>query len=109
MISYTPRGAAYPKQRPHSEIGHTNGMDTNVELKKILKKEGIEKLEPPSTKEQPIEDKEKGTADVKKLEGGAEGDATNVQKTAELKRLPKPVPKLDNIVDCLHFKVHVYM
>lgn len=99
---YTPRGAAYPKsrQRPHSEIGHTNGLDTSTELQKILKKEGVEetkrvekeRIDVPTAKEEPECAKE----EVKNDE--------DAERKIEIKKTPKAAPKLENIIDCLHYK-----
>lgn len=113
MVSYTPRGAAYPKQRPHSEIGHTNGMDTSTELKKILKQGGVEKLEQPLKTEEPIKPSELPEAkevtisvpvqDTQNKQNAEESQCA--QKKTEIKRQLKAVPRLENIIDCLHYKV----
>ncbi|XP_053397507.1 EF-hand calcium-binding domain-containing protein 6-like isoform X4 [Mercenaria mercenaria] len=99
---YTPRGAAYPKskQRPHSEIGHTDGIDTSMELQKILKKEGVEEM--PKTDRQRIEvPTAKEESDSAKEEIKPEEDTG---RKIEIKKTPKASPKLDNIIDCLHYK-----
>ena len=100
---YTPRGAAFPKSRPHSEIGHTNGIDTSAEAKKILKKEGVDF-------EQKIETdrSEKKVIDIPtgKAEEPKEIEQVEETKLTERKVLkPKAPPKLDNVIDALHYKV----
>ncbi|XP_060597062.1 EF-hand calcium-binding domain-containing protein 6-like isoform X4 [Ruditapes philippinarum] len=99
---YTPRGAAYPKsrQRPHSEIGHTDGIDTSAELQKILKKEGVEEL--PKTARDKIEvptANEEPTTTSKEAKPGEDPG-----RKIEIKKTPKVAPKLDSIIDCLHYK-----
>lgn len=83
-------------------------MDTGTELKKILKKEGVDKLEAAPKKEEPVEIKK--PAESTKQEQPAEkteeqADTEVTQKRVEIRRPPKPPPKLDNIIDCLHYKV----
>lgn len=100
---YTPRGAAYPKsrQRPHSEIGHTDGIDTSTELHKILKQESVDALT------------DKTKQDIIDVPTGKEVDTAkeitmNDQETErkiEIKKTQKAPPKLDNIIDCLHYRV----
>lgn len=101
---YTPRGAAYPKsrQRPHSEIGHTDGLDTSAELHKILKKEGVEEM--PKTARDKIE---VPTATEEPTTTKVEEKDEDPGRKIEIKKTPKVTPKLDNIIDCLHFKVNL--
>ena len=85
-------------------------MDTHSELNKILKQEGVEKLESVPTKTDdgvPTDrTRDKGTVGgkaVEKTETNGEGDAS--QRRIEIRRQPKPAPKLENIIDCMHYKV----
>ncbi|KAL4232784.1 hypothetical protein ACF0H5_007471 [Mactra antiquata] len=108
---YTPRGAAYGKsrQRPHSEIGHTNGMDTSTELHKILKKNGGEDVSIPmvnvnkeSTDSKKVEITVPTATEEKEKE--TKGEDKTGEKKIEIKKPQKTTPKLENIIDCLHFK-----
>ena len=122
---YTPRGAAYPLPRPHSEIAHTNGvLDKPANLKNLLK--GA-KNNTDGARADVVENKPKGpinvpvaTTEEKETElNVASGETKDTQeptkdavpreeasKIEKIKK-PKAPPKLDNIIDCLHYKVRL--
>ncbi|XP_052243063.1 EF-hand calcium-binding domain-containing protein 6-like isoform X3 [Dreissena polymorpha] len=103
---YTPRGAAYPmsRQRPHSEIGHTNGTDnTTNELKKILKNDAENLGNITNREAKPIEIPT-APEESPKDEPDAKEKKVETARKIEIKRNNKPAPKLDSIVDSLHFK-----
>ena len=123
---YTPRGAAYPLPRPHSEIAHTNGLDKPPNIKNLLKggtKINHDVLKTDETKADLSENRVKAPINVpiattegkdaglnvdsnanatdQEKKVGAKEDRTKLEKIKK----PKAPPKLDNIIDCLHYKV----
>ena len=127
---YTPRGAAYPLPRPHSEIAHTNGvLDKPANLKNLLKgaKSNTETSKADSAKADVVENKTKGpinvpvaTTEEKETELNVDSgetkdtqeptkDTVSKEEASKIEKIKKPKapPKLDNIIDCLHYKVRM--
>lgn len=96
-------------------------MDTSSELQKILKKnedlvfvnkENVENKKvaivvPTATDEVKAAEGEKDVSKEK------DKDTEEKEKRIEIKKTPRVPPKLENIIDCLHFKVntpnHLYI
>ncbi|KAL3881789.1 hypothetical protein ACJMK2_028182, partial [Sinanodonta woodiana] len=130
--SATPRGAAYKRgrQRPHSEIAHT--IEKTDKLKRSLVSESgdlkhVFEVKPESENKEVKETQEK-KEEIKEEEKGEEKgeekkekedkaivtfqdnkDSTDkrsdeAEKKMKQAKKPKTVIKLENIIDCLHYK-----
>ncbi|XP_052807232.1 EF-hand calcium-binding domain-containing protein 6-like isoform X5 [Mya arenaria] len=121
---YTPRGAAYPRPRPHSEIGNTACSSGNsaIGLRKNVKTDGDltdrtavnladttgsrenrQHIDIPTGAQEAVAPA--GRDLTEKDKGVGKPDAVaNTEKKIDIKKLPKQIPKLENIIDCLHYK-----
>ncbi|WAR09381.1 EFCB6-like protein [Mya arenaria] len=121
---YTPRGAAYPRPRPHSEIGNTAcssgnsamGLRKNVKTNGDLtdrtavnladttgSRENRQHIDIPTGAQEAVAPA--GRDLTEKDKGVGKPDAVaNTEKKIDIKKLPKQIPKLENIIDCLHYK-----
>ena len=112
---YTPRGAAYPLPRPHSEIAHTNGFDKPQNLKKLLKDaKNSDNVDNGENRVKQTINVPVATSDERDLNmdsNAMEEDKKSKEEANKIEKIKKhkAPPKLDNIIDCLHYKVCFFL